>query len=234
MASPEITVELLTATDLRPGDEVAARVRVRSTEPVKCQGIDLAVGCCATGEKCDGFRKLIQEDKGEAIELSSGAVYERTIRARLPREPISYNGHLFTISWFVMVDVRLPWKVDLHETTTFVLLPAVAKAGGAVIRERTESPAVDERSAANPPSLASKKRARRAVKLFLAAVVLQIISALLMLYLGSKHYPEGAEIHGVDAIVGMVAISSQMIALTLFSVLFCYVIYAFVRWVYGN
>jgi hypothetical protein len=217
MASAEVSLELLGSSELRSGKEVAARVRVRALEPLKCEGVDLGVGCRAVGDNCDGFEKLVHENKGEAVELFPGGEYERTIQVRLPGGPISYRGHYFNIEWFVRAEVRLPWRFDLREEREFVLLPRLAQPGTAPARMESSppvgAPVVGPAVAATP----TVNRGRRALKLFLAAFLLTAVGAGFIVYLNVTQGP-GKDLHGVEAILGLVAVLSMTLALLLFFV----------------
>ncbi len=138
MASVEVHIDLAQAGPVRLREEISGRATVRAHEHMKCQAVDVVVGFHTT-KAPEIFRvergptmvyeKLIYESKAEPKELLADNDFPAEFSARLPAQPISFQGKTFGIAWFVRVRVRLPLRPDVREEKYFTVLPAQSHGG---------------------------------------------------------------------------------------------------------
>jgi hypothetical protein len=127
--TPDVRIELALAKNvLYRGDKVDGIFRVESDEPVEVQAIRARlVG--RESSKAHGHTDSHQF-KGEAIEVArpgriQGAYSEQfSLLAETAHDmPVTAKGKLFSINWFVQIELDVPWAKDPTIRAPIQLLP---------------------------------------------------------------------------------------------------------------
>lgn len=125
---PDVEIEMaLTADKSRLGESIEGIFRVNTEKPLNCNTIRVRLVGIETSKAHGHTDSHVHQ--GEAVELVSPGVLtgsykqEFTLRAETTA-PLSAKGELFSIDWFVQVELDVPWAKDPKIRAPIELLPA--------------------------------------------------------------------------------------------------------------
>lgn len=125
--TPDVEIEMaLTADRYRLGETIDGIFCVATKEPLNCNAIRarlVGIESSRAHGHTDGYTH-----QGEAVELAAPGVISGNYKQqfRLPAQtdaPLTASGELFSIQWFVQIELDVPWAKDPAIRAPVTLLP---------------------------------------------------------------------------------------------------------------
>ncbi|NQU22849.1 MAG: hypothetical protein HQ567_16345 [Candidatus Nealsonbacteria bacterium] len=116
LLGPDVRIELALAADrFRPGELIEGIFRVETDKPLNCRSIRVRLVGVETSQAHghgDSYAHL-----GKPVEVATPGVFDGSYKQEfsLPAEaegPLTAKGKLFSIDWFVQVELDVPWAKD--------------------------------------------------------------------------------------------------------------------------
>jgi hypothetical protein len=123
MADASFEVHIVSARDpIAAGDDASIEVTVSVPESHADATLEWQVGWVAHGRTTN--TEVVDEGTQHLGRVEADAPQTWRIPFSVPREgPITYEGHLLTVSWFVRVSLDIPWAIDPKSTFPFEVVP---------------------------------------------------------------------------------------------------------------
>lgn len=125
---PDLRIEMAIAGNVvRVGEPISGIFCLESPKPLKCNGVRVRL-LGIEHSKANGHTDR-HVHRGEPIELDTPGViagpYKKEFEFTAATSgPLSANGELFSIEWFVQVELDVPWAKDPRVRAPLTLLPA--------------------------------------------------------------------------------------------------------------
>jgi hypothetical protein len=104
------------------GDDASMEVTVVTPESHKDVTLEWEVGWTASGKTTN--RTVVCSGSEPIHGLEADTALSFTIPFTIPREgPVTYEGMLLTVAWFVKVSLDIPWAIDPKSTFAFEVGP---------------------------------------------------------------------------------------------------------------
>ena len=127
------------------GEDISGTVYLSPTRPLKCDGVKLELfwRTEGRGNRNSGHHDRYNLRYGNALpkQLEPGQTYEARFCVPAPQGPLSYQGHLFNVTWFLKASCDTPERLSLLDPGTKVPFFILPKAGISVsLGPKYESP----------------------------------------------------------------------------------------------
>jgi hypothetical protein len=126
--APDVRIEMALAADKsRLGESIEGIFSVETKEPLHCNAVRVRLVGIENSQAHGHTDSYVH--KGEAVELGtpnviSGSHKEEFTLSAETAAPLSARGKLFSIEWFVQVELDVPWAKDPKIRAPIELLPA--------------------------------------------------------------------------------------------------------------
>jgi hypothetical protein len=136
MADAGFEVHITSKCDpIAAGDEASMEITVVTPESHEKVTLEWEVFWTATGKTTN--KNVVCSGSEPIPGLEADTELSFTIPFTIPRQgPISYEGMLLTVAWFVKVSLDIPWAIDPKSTFGFVVGPRLLAKKKKVARKR--------------------------------------------------------------------------------------------------
>jgi len=124
---PDVRIEMaLVADKFRPGESIEGIFRVETDTPLNCRSIRARLVGIENSEAQGHTDRCVHQC--DAIEVATPGVFDGSYKQEFSllaetEGPLTAKGKLFSIEWFVQVELDVPWAKDPKIRAPVVLLP---------------------------------------------------------------------------------------------------------------
>ncbi|HPB94319.1 MAG TPA: hypothetical protein PLJ27_08660 [Polyangiaceae bacterium] len=141
-----------------PGERISGTIVVVANESCRCD--DLAVDLYwKTSGRGNSDTEVVEQETLGAFEWQEGESYRYAFSFSAPPGPVSYQGTIIHVEWFVETRVDMPWrKLSANACETITLQPSTVERDTSATQRKQPYPSAFPALSGNPPRDFSKPK----------------------------------------------------------------------------